>query len=649
KAIGQSIGQLGSALITVINWFLEKVSDYRDTIWTNWYRKPVFLGILKLGSMRRLLNKNNLISTYPKNHLIGFAKIDEITIPDGVTRYRTANGSWNNLRNPLEGAARTRFLRNTTYENREEQNQNLLVPNPRELSLTFLTRRDKMKEVPFLNMISVAWIQFQNHDWISYGEPLSTEVYEVPLSKEDPARKRYWQKKLLVGKTQHDPWRIKNEPFESTYINECTHWWDGSQIYGSDQKTQDWLRSGQKGKLIIQDSGLLPRDRQGIEKTGFVRNWWVGLSMMHTLFVQEHNSICDQLAHSYPNWDDHQLFQTARLINAALMAKIHSLEWNAAINPNKALYKGIQSNWYGLLSDLFSSSSHKRTISAIKIRNAELGGILGNNTENHGSPFGLTQEFVEVYRMHSLIPDHLQIRKIGKETVDLLPMNITRQSGAGKCIDQYGMENLLYSFGNQNPGQLILNNYPRFMQELSIPGNPVYDLGAVDILRARERGVPRYNSFRRGVGLHPIRRFEDLTSDLEQVQLLKDAYNNDVELIDLMIGALAEERRPDNFAFGETIFQIFLLNATRRLQADRFFTSCYTAEYYTQEGLDWIDENNLKSVLLRHYPALKKTGLMNIKNAFEPWDEDEYLCPDRHPLRAFDKSIDNAWKGDLSK
>ena len=48
------------------------------------------------------------------------------------------------------------------------------------------------------------------------------------------------------------------------------------------------------------------------------------------------------------------------------------------------------------------------------------------------------------------------------------------------------MTDLLYSFGNLRPGALVLHNYPSFMQEPSIPGNPVFDMGAVDILRARE-------------------------------------------------------------------------------------------------------------------------------------------------------------------
>ncbi len=187
------------------------------------------------------------------------------------------------------------------------------------------------------------------------------------------------------------------------------------------------------------------------------------------------------------------------------------------------------------------------------------------------------------------------------------------------------------------------------MQELSIPFNPVYDLGAVDILRARERGVPRYNEFRRQLGLNPIHKFEDLTSDTEAVRQLKEIYGTDenaVELLDLLIGTLAEGTRPDGFGFGETMFQIFILNATRRLQADRFYTDCYTEEYYTKEGLEWIDKTDFKGVILRHYPELAQTGLANIKNAFEPWDTTEELDPSRHPLRGWDKSFKNPWKGD---
>jgi hypothetical protein len=188
------------------------------------------------------------------------------------------------------------------------------------------------------------------------------------------------------------------------------------------------------------------------------------------------------------------------------------------------------------------------------------------------------------------------------------------------------------------------------MQEMTIPGNPLFDMGAVDILRARERGVPRYNEFRRQLGLNPIRSFEDLTDDAETVAKLKTAYGDrpqDVEMLDLMIGTLAEGHRPNGFGFGETMFQIFILNASRRLQADRFYTDCFNEEVYTKEGMQWIDDSDFKTVILRHYPELAKTGLGNIKNAFEPWDTDDQLEPARHPLRQYDKETrSNPWLGD---
>ena len=62
--------------------------------------------------------------------------------------------------------------------------------------------------------------------------------------------------------------------------------------------------------------------------------------MLHTLFVREHNAICDRLKTKLPHWDDDRLFNVARLINAAVMAKIHTVEWTPAILPNRALTAG---------------------------------------------------------------------------------------------------------------------------------------------------------------------------------------------------------------------------------------------------------------------------------------------------------------------
>jgi Animal haem peroxidase len=653
---GESLGRVACVAVDAVTELLGWFPGYRGRVWTNWDRRPYMVGLLILAYMRGQLNRGNLKNTYPRGSLTAFQRAG-LTPPEGVTHFRTADGTWNNLCNPKEGAAGTRFLRNVTNDAiRREMAADVMSPNPRTVSRILLTREPPMKEAPFLNMLAAAWINFQNHDWIHHGEPHPTEMYDIPLDEHDPMRRRYMLQTMKVPKTQADPtYENGSEGVPITFINEVTHWWDGSQIYGSDETTTLRLRSGNCGKLRLTEASTLPLDSDGIEETGFTRNWWVGLSMFHTLFTREHNAICDDLKSAYSEWDDNRLFNVARLINAAVMAKIHNIEWTPAILPNRMVNGGEAANWYGLLTNMFKTGKSRKTVAKVNVRNIEMGGAVGNPVDKHGCPFGLTEEFVEVYRLHSLLPETIKVRRLDDGGVEEIPFAETRQCGSSNVMNKFGMADLFYSFGNQLPGQLVLNNFPQFMQEMSVPGHPVLDLGAVDILRARERGVPRYNDFRRQLRLNPIRSFRDLTDDEDTIERLETVYGNrqeDVENLDLMIGTLAEEpptRRPKGFGFGETLFQIFILNATRRLQADRFYTDSYNEETYTKEGLQWIDAADLKTVLLRHYPELAGTGLANIKNAFEPWDVETLLDRTRHPLRWFDKELPDPWIGDIAR
>jgi Animal haem peroxidase len=686
---------LGAVLTRFMDWLTNWVGrkyGYRAKIWTNWYRHPWVVGVLILAYIREQLNAKNLKSTYPPGELVAFQNAN-LPVPQGVEQFRTADGSWNNLKDPKEGAARTRFLSNVRLSAiQPETSARLQEPNPREVSLKLLARPDgddrqpEMATVQFLNLLAASWIQFMNHDWINHGDTQPDDFITVALDKDDPARARYLQDNLKIGKTQADPTRNAGpkEPSATSFINEVTHWWDGSQIYGSDQDTQTRLRSGDMGKMelcndllpvesitdVVQpctkaadpDTEVVQPDTKtaepgtkaaepdtGVEDAGFRRNWWVGLTMLHTLFVREHNAICDMLHEAYPSWDDNRLFNVARLINAAVMAKIHSVEWTPAILPNQTLETGLNSNWYGLLTYKLRKGKARKTLSDVNIRNPELGGIVGNPINRHHCAFGLSEEFVEVYRLHSLLPETLQLRRRGQrvDPKDVVPLPATRQHGSVEITKKYAMSDLFYSFGNQHPGALALNNYPRFMQELSVAGKAFLDMGTVDIVRARERGVPRYNAFRRELGLKPINSFDDLTDCPDLRKKLKSVYKDKVEDLDLLIGTLAEGHRPTGFGFGETVFQIFIVSASRRLQADRFYTDDYNEDIYTPEGLRWIDRTDLKTVILRHYPELADTGLANIKNAFEPWDETPELDPDRHPLREWDADLKpDPWRGD---
>ncbi|HXY62992.1 MAG TPA: peroxidase family protein, partial [Mycobacterium sp.] len=581
---------LGAVLTRFMDWLTNLVGrkyGYRAKIWTNWYRHPWLVAVLILAYVREQLNAKNLKSTYPAGELVAFQRA-ELPVPQGVEQFRTADGSWNNLKDPKEGAAGTRFLSNVRLSTiRPETLPGLLVPNPRKVSLELLTRPDgddgepETTTVQFLNLLAASWIQFMTHDWISHGDVDPNDVIAVPLPDDDPAHARYLQNELKISRTQPDPTRRgPEEPAATSFINEVTHWWDGSQIYGSDQSTQTRLRSLDMGKMELGDDDLLPVERVTkaaqpstqaaqpstlVEDAGFMRNWWVGLTMLHTLFVREHNAICDMLHAAYPDWNNDRLFNVARLINAALMAKIHSVEWTPAILPNQTLETGLNSNWYGLLTYKLRKGKARKTVSDVNIRNPELGGIVGNPINRHHCAFGLSEEFVEVYRLHSLLPETLQLRRRGQNGVTPVPLPATRQHGSVEITSEYAMSDLFYSFGNQQPGALVLNNFPRFMQELSVAGKSFLDMGTVDIVRARERGVPRYNEFRRQLGLNQIESFDELTDCPDLRQKLKSVYNNNVEDLDLLIGTLAEGHRPTGFGFGETVFQIFIVSASRRL------------------------------------------------------------------------------------
>ena len=151
---------------------------------------------------------------------------------------------------------------------------------------------------------------------------------------------------------------------------------------------------------------------------------------------------------------------------------------------------------------------------------------------------------------------------------------------------------------------MCLHNFPRFLQEYERPDGKLQDLAATDILRTRELGVPRYNEFRRLLHLKPAASFDELTDNPEWAAQIERVYDGDIEAVDMTVG-MGAEPLPKGFAFSDTAFRIFVLMASRRLNSDRFFTTDFTPQVYTEVGMDWIDANDMRSVLLRHYPGLR--------------------------------------------
>ena len=535
-------------------------------------------------------------------------------------RYLTArsiDGSWNDLDHPRRGMIGGRFGRNIPPEYAyPEKARDLLSPSPREVSRQLLTRTE-FKPAESLNVLAAAWLQFEVHDWFSHGKPIETEdrpswPVEIDQGDEWPG-----DRPMKIMRTRPDP---SNDPpaegFPPTFVTADTHWWDGSQLYGRDKQAVARARGDEPhGKLRVVD-GLLPRELdEGVDLGDTPGSSWLGLLSLHTLFSLEHNSICDRIRTEHPNWSGDRIFDKARLVNAALMAKIHTVDWTPAVIAHRTAKLGSKLSWNGLVGD-----GLKKRFPAL--RNHEvLHGIPGTRRDDGGVPFSLTEEFVAVYRMHSLVPDEFTFRSLASDAL-LRDRPLTlREIGAPNardCLEEFSMANSLYSLGISQPGRLTLHNFPRFLQEFERPvDKTVMDLGAVDILRDRERGIPRYNEFRRLFHLPAVQSFYDLTPNRVWADEIREVYGDDIERVDLLVGLHAEPP-PEHFGFSDTAFRVFMLMASRRLKSDRFFTDAYGPDAYTAVGLDWIKRNNFRTVLLRHYPQLEP-ALREVKNAFVPW------------------------------
>jgi hypothetical protein len=320
-------------------------------------------------------------------------------------------------------------------------------------------------------------------------------------------------------------------------------------------------------------------------------------------------------------------------------------------------------------------------------------GDVNGGTNHFGSPFNFPEEFVTVYRLHTMVPDLIDYRQWDADPNRVrneVAVVDTLRGRATQAMREGGLANWAVSMGRQRLGLLTLANHPQFLQNLEIPrlASPTgkIDVAALDLIRDRERGVPRFNEFRRQYGLRQLTSFDDFVDTklakgsperVEQERLIgvmREIYGqhrcdsskiiteaqvnadgskindclgkpdgrmvDNVEDVDTVVGWLAEFSRPHGFAISETQFQVFILNASRRLFSDRFFTSSFRPEFYTTLGVAWVTQNGpdrrmekgrpnghevevspLKRVLLRTMPELQPE-LDPVVNAFDPWARD---------------------------
>jgi hypothetical protein len=574
----------------------------RDEDEKQWYEFPDIIAGPKLLRSRNLLREKNLHDTEEPP----LETSSEPATAD-ARGSRTSDGTYNDLTCPRMGSAGMRFGRNVPLSETFPDTANIMNPSPRRVSLELLTRTT-FQEVKILNVLAAAWVQFMVHDWFMHKKGAWSHTHDVTLDPGDT----WHEQPMRVPKTPADPPKVAGSTRPPAYINENTHWWDGSAIYGSSASTQSSLRAGREGKVLVSPSGRLGVDPvTGKEITGFTENGWVGLSLLHALFALEHNAICDALKKHNPRWDDERLFQQARLVNAALLAKIHTVEWSTSIVPNAAAASGVRANWFGLFERL------PKIFPGLEDRDI-LRGIPGSPTDHHGAPYSLTEEFVSVYRMHTLMPDHFTFCSADTGT-ELERFELPELSGRRgvEVLARFNVPDLFYSLGIAHPGAIRLHNYPTTQQNLVQDNGERFDLGTVDILRDRERGVPRYNQFRRLLHKPAVRSFDEISDVPDWCTEIRRVYDGDLEKVDTMVGLMCEPL-PKGFGFSDTAFRIFLLMASRRLKSDRFLSKDFRAEIYTKQGMDWVNETTMIDVISRHFPSLAEP-MNGLDSAFKPW------------------------------
>lgn len=681
-------------------------------------------------------------------------------------RARTLNGTCNDFDNAMMGSFGTRMARNTPINavNKalSDFNNGASKPDVVAVADEFLVRKspEMHAPAPHFNLWAAAWIQFMTHDWFSHskdGFNHSSKSYRMSSGPDIPAtldEQRSIGTKRLRCKLLEQQGKSCLTP-QKSFHNHQTHWWDASQLYGFDKESHDRVRvkdaSGLYTAKLKIENGLLPDiliakyGNQKQEAAGFIDNWWVGLSLLHTMFTKNHNYLVDELRRSSPPpegvaaWDEESLYDTARLINSALLAKIHTVEWTPQLLFNRLGQLVLQANWHGVanystrdiqdfrqsvketgISQLLSGVIGKIQESRCLLTPSLLGSMSGisnlQRQEHFCSPFALPEEFTTVYRLHSMMPDYIDLfdaqgRLVSQERLNDLRLPhengriptkevlrekakellVPRKCASGSC--SFGIEDWIMTFGKHPAGQLTAGNFPQFLANIKVPAMPggSFNLAAVDMLRDRERGVPRFNDFRELIGLKRLKSVYDfidteleyeireqktrqfggtpkplssdparlqemvatrvavLESQKNAVEKIRSLYGRTpkcenigdvdareqciVDQVDVQVGIQAEFVRPHGFVISETQFQIFVVNASRRIFSDRFFTkAAFNEKFYTKWGMDYLSRTFFMDVIKKHFDVPVQTSVSGkALNGFEIWDRkvDGYsLCVD---------------------
>ena len=256
-----------------------------------------------------------------------------------------------------------------------------------------------------LSAIADAFGQFMDHDMDLTLDNGASMPIPVPVG--DPIGGPD-DTPLAFATSQTDPATGTGPGNPAQQVNSITSYLDLSQVYGSDQATDDALRTFVGGLLKTSPGGLPPLDNityftpaqlaminasvggmadagslpeSSMFVTGDSRgNETIELTALQTLFLDNHNRLANELHREHPRWGDERLFDEARKLNIAEYQSIIYNQWIPDVLGPHALapYKGYDPNLNPTIATEFSSV-------AFRFGHSLLSGSLERQT-NNGMP-----------------------------------------------------------------------------------------------------------------------------------------------------------------------------------------------------------------------------------------------------------------------
>ena len=493
-------------------------------------------------------------------------------LPDWVAGEIPAiDGFGNSIADPLRGAAGVPFIRllEAAYDDGANAPAGSDRPSPRLISNLVCAQDGLFENADSASDFLWQWGQFLDHDIDETPLESPAEPFDIPVPLGDP-----WFDPTGSG-TQLIP--LDRSHYEIVggvrqQVNEITAFIDASQVYGSDAARAAELRTlDGTGRLKTSAGDLLPFNVNGFPNApaasdpsfflaGDIRaNEQVGLAVMHTLFVREHNYWAERWSEEDSSLSGEEIYQRSRAIVAAEM------QW---ITVNEFL--------------------------PLLLGPSALGPYAGYDPSVDP---GIRNEFATAsYRVgHTLLsPTLLRLRANGS-TAPEGDLSLADAFFAPEELSDHGIESVLRGLAAQRAQEVdpfIIEDVRNFL--FGPPGAGGFDLASLNLQRGRDHGLPGYAAARVGLGLSAVTTFADISSDPGVQARLASAYDS-VEDIDLWVGGLCEDHLPEGMV-GETIAAILTLQFRALRDGDRFW-------YQNAMSADWqdlIEEQTLREIIQRN-------------------------------------------------